>query len=30
MFSGQTGFGIQFQSPVGADILIKRGIISPF
>lgn len=30
MFSGQTGFGIQFQSPVGADILIKRGIIAPF
>ena len=30
MFSGQTGFGIQFQSPVGADILIKRGIIEPF
>lgn len=30
MFGGQTGFGIQFQSPVGADILIKRGIISPF
>ncbi|WP_225587078.1 TNT domain-containing protein [Algoriphagus sp. Y33] len=30
MFSGQTGFGIQFQSPVGANILIKRGIIAPF
>ena len=30
MFGGQTGFGIQFQSPVGADILIKRGIITPF
>jgi RHS repeat-associated protein len=30
MFGDQTGFGIQFQSPVGADILIKRGIISPF
>jgi RHS repeat-associated protein len=29
-FGGQTGFGIQFQSPVGADILIKRGIITPF
>lgn len=29
MFSGQAGFGIQFQSPVGADILIKRGIITP-
>jgi len=29
-FSGQTGFGIQFQSPVGADILIKRGIIAPY
>lgn len=30
MFSGQTGFSIQFQSPVDADILIKRGIIAPF
>ncbi len=30
MFSGQKGFGIQFQSPVGADILIKRRIIAPF
>lgn len=30
MFNGQTGFGIQYQSPVGADILIKRGIIIPF
>ena len=29
-FSGQTGFGIQFQSSVGANILIKRGIITPF
>jgi len=29
-FSGQTGFGIQFQSPVGADILINRCIIEPF
>jgi len=29
-FNGQTGFGIQLQSPVGADILIKRKIISPF
>jgi len=29
-FGGQTGFGIQFQSPVGADVLIKRGIIAPF
>jgi hypothetical protein len=28
-FSGQTGFGIQYQSPVGADILVKREIISP-
>lgn len=30
LLNGQTGFGIQFQSPVGADILIKRGIITPF
>lgn len=30
MLNGQTGFGVQFQSPVGADILIKRGIIAPF
>ena len=29
-FGGQTGFGLQFQSPVGTDILIKRGIIAPF
>jgi RHS repeat-associated protein len=29
-FGGQTGFGIQFQSPVGADILIKRRIIAPY
>jgi hypothetical protein len=29
-FSIQTGFGIQFRSPVGADILIKRGIIKTF
>lgn len=29
MFSSQTGFGIQFQSPVGANTLIKRGIIIP-
>jgi RHS repeat-associated protein len=28
-FRGQTGFGIQFQSPVAADVLIKRGIIVP-
>ena len=30
MWNGQTGFGIQYQSPVGADILLKRGIIGPF
>jgi hypothetical protein len=30
LFSGQTGFGIQFQSPISADILIKKGIIKPF
>lgn len=30
MLSGQTGFGIQFQSPVSAEILIKKGIIVPF
>jgi hypothetical protein len=29
-FSGQSGFGVQFQSPVGANVLIKRGIILPF
>lgn len=29
MFNDQTGFGSQFRSPVGADILIKRGIIAP-
>ncbi len=29
-FDGQIGFGVQFQSPVVADILIKRGIIAPF
>ena len=29
-FSGQVGFGVQFESPVGADILIKKGIIKPF
>lgn len=29
MLNGQTGFGIQYQSPVGADILLKRGIIAP-
>lgn len=27
--NGQTGFGVQFQSPIGADILIKRQIIAP-
>ena len=30
MFSGQSGFGIQYESPVGAEILIKRKIITPF
>jgi hypothetical protein len=29
-FSGQTGFGIQYHSPVSANVLIKRNIISPF
>lgn len=28
MFSGQTGFDIQSQSPVGFNILIKRGLIA--
>jgi hypothetical protein len=29
MLSGQTGFGIQFRSPVSAQTLIKKGIIKP-
>jgi RHS repeat-associated protein len=28
-FSGQTGFGVQYETAVGANILIKRGIITP-
>ncbi len=28
-FSGQTGFGVQYQSPVRAKVLINRNIISP-
>ncbi len=27
LFSGQVGFGVQFQSPLPAEILLKRGII---
>ncbi len=30
LFSGQSGFGIQYQSPISADVLIKRKIIAPF
>lgn len=30
MLGSQTGFGIQFHSPIGSDILIKRGIVEPF
>ena len=29
MFSGQSGYGVQYQSPVGINILIKRKIIAP-
>ena len=29
-FRLQTGFGRQFESPVGADVLIRRGIITPY
>jgi RHS repeat-associated protein len=30
MLNIQTGFGVQFKSPIGANILIKRGIIEPW